>query len=87
MNDTVHVVVVDDDDDDRALENLVHVAAFFYCLCGELGSQEILRYKKLCVWGVLARGVGGGIEWKKCRAQQDLLYQFKMWRLKSARWQ
>jgi hypothetical protein len=58
MNDTVHVVVVDDDDDDRALENLVHVAAFFYCLRGELGSQEILRYKKLCVWGVCVGGWG-----------------------------
>jgi hypothetical protein len=57
MNDTVHVVVVDDDDDDRALENLVHVAAFFYRLCGELGSKEILRYKKLCVC------VAGGGEW------------------------
>jgi hypothetical protein len=56
MNDTVHVVVVDDDDDDRTLENLVHVAAFFYCLCGELGSKEILRYKKLFVCGG-----GGGV--------------------------
>jgi hypothetical protein len=56
MNDTVHVVVVYDDDDDRTLENLVHVAAFFYCLCGELGSKEILRYKKLCVCVCVAGG-------------------------------
>jgi hypothetical protein len=63
MNDTVHVVVFDDDDDDRALENLVHVAAFFYSLCGELGSKEILRYKKLCVCvagGVVLSGKSAG---------------------------
>jgi hypothetical protein len=40
MNDTVHVVVVDDDDDDRALENLVHVAAFSTAFVVSLAARK-----------------------------------------------